>query len=83
MNRERKIQFRAQIERMKRLKEKHFLNLEELSDRKLIMFYIALCLDENEDKRRIDYIEEKVLLLDKDFYVGLLGCLDINLRSLS
>ncbi len=66
LTRERKIQFHAQILRMAKKKEEHFLKLDELSTRSLLMFYVALCRENNSDeKRRLDYIESKIQNLDE------------------
>ncbi len=56
---ERIVQFQAQIKRMIVRKEYIFLKLDDLSDFKLAMFYVALCIDQ-EESRRLDYIEEKI-----------------------
>jgi hypothetical protein len=57
--RERIAQFQAQITRMIVRKEDFFLKLDRLSDAKLVMFYVALCIDQ-EESRRLNYIEEKI-----------------------
>jgi hypothetical protein len=56
---ERIVQLQAQIKRMIVRKEYIFLKLDDLSDFKLAMFYVALCIDQ-EESRRLDYIEEKI-----------------------
>lgn len=75
LTRERQVQLQAQILRMAKKKEEHFLKLDDLSTRKLLMFYVALCKDSNIEKRRLDYIESKIQNLseeDNNFFIHLL-----------
>jgi len=59
LKKERQIQFKTQIMRMIDKKEEIFLKLDTLSNSKLVMFYVALCIDK-EEPRRLNYVEEKV-----------------------
>ena len=75
LTRERQVQLQAQILRMANNKEDHFLNLDQLPIRSLLMLYVALCKDSNIEKRRLDYIESKIQNLseeDNNFFTHLL-----------
>jgi hypothetical protein len=65
LSKERALQFKAQIQRMIIKKEDLFLKLDTLSNSKLVMFYVALCLDK-EEPRRLNYVEEKIQNLNGD-----------------
>lgn len=65
LSKERTLQFKAQIQRMIIKKEEMFLKLDTLSNSKLVMFYVALCLDK-EEPRRLNYVEEKIQNLNGD-----------------
>jgi len=66
LTKERTRQFQAQIKRMVVRKEEMFLKLDRLSNSKLVMFYVALCVDK-EEPRRLNYVEEKVQNLNGNY----------------
>jgi hypothetical protein len=82
LKRERQLQIAAQIRRMIVRKEKIFLNLDQLSPFQLVMFYVALCVDQKEarridqeearridqeEARRLNNVEEKIQNLNGDY----------------